>query len=141
MRPAVAFVHSLYAVTIQAMYVQGNNEERSSKHCYYRRTISNTCCECVFVALVIQHAKRMRHIVICGQSGCKKFFHIISQNARFSPGRGGVGGEGGLLNIYFFLFSVRCLSETFLILRRIQRDMITNVNISSCKVPVILVRF
>jgi hypothetical protein len=33
------------------------------------------------------------------------------------------------------------LSEEFLILRRIQRDTITNVHTSSCKVTVILVRF
>jgi hypothetical protein len=32
-------------------------------------------------------------------------------------------------------------SATFLILRRIERDIITNVNRSTCKVPVILVRF
>ena len=35
----------------------------------------------------------------------------------------------------------RLLFETFLILRRSQRDMIINVKTSSCKVPVILVAF
>jgi hypothetical protein len=39
-----------------------------------------------------------------------------------------------------FWFSLQLLSETFLILWRIQRDAITNVRWSSCKVPVILVR-
>ena len=37
--------------------------------------------------------------------------------------------------------SLQLLSETFLILRMIQGDSITNVRISSCQVPVILVRF
>jgi hypothetical protein len=36
---------------------------------------------------------------------------------------------------------VLILSETFLILRRTQRDIIINVHRYSCKVPVILVRF
>jgi len=40
-----------------------------------------------------------------------------------------------------FWFSLQLLSETFFILRRIQRDVIINVHWSSCKVTVILVRF
>jgi len=39
---------------------------------------SITHYECVFVALLIQHAKRLRHIVICGLSGSTVFYHIIS---------------------------------------------------------------
>jgi len=31
--------------------------------------------------------------------------------------------------------------ETFLMLRRVERDMIKNIYVCSCKIPVILVRF
>jgi hypothetical protein len=37
-----------------------------------------TYSQCVFVALAIQHAMRMRHIVICGLSGSTVFFHNVS---------------------------------------------------------------
>jgi hypothetical protein len=42
------------------------------------KSINITCPECVSVALVILHALRMCHIVICGFYGCAKIVHIIS---------------------------------------------------------------
>jgi len=39
--------------------------ECSCKHCCCGRTINITYSERVFVALVIQYAMRMRHIVMC----------------------------------------------------------------------------
>jgi len=39
--------------------------------------------ECVFVAIVMQHALCVRHIVICTLSGSTIIFHIISSMAQF----------------------------------------------------------
>jgi hypothetical protein len=46
------------------MYVQRNSEARSRNHCCRGKAISITYCECVSVAVVIQHAKRMRRIIL-----------------------------------------------------------------------------
>jgi hypothetical protein len=43
--------------------------------------------------------------------------------------------------MFVLIFSATLSSETFLVLRRLQRDIIKIVHRSSCKVPVIIVRF
>jgi hypothetical protein len=47
------------------------------------KAISIIYSECVSVALLIQHAMRMRHIAICSLSGSTSFFHIILYMAGF----------------------------------------------------------
>ena len=42
----------------------------SCNHCYYGKAISITYSDCVFAALGIHHAMRMRHIVVCGLLSC-----------------------------------------------------------------------
>ena len=46
------------------MYMQLNTEGRSHNHCCNGKAVSITCSERVFVALVIQHVKRMQYIIL-----------------------------------------------------------------------------
>jgi len=66
------------------MYIKRKYEVRSFNRCCSGKAISITYSECVFLALGIQHAMHMHHIVICGLSGYATFFHIISQMTQFS---------------------------------------------------------
>ena len=46
------------------LYVERNTEARSGNHCCCGKAINITYSECVFVALGIQHPKRMRHVTL-----------------------------------------------------------------------------
>ena len=53
------------------MFVKRNIDAR-----YRGKAKSITCFVCL--ALVIQHAMRMRHIIVCSLPGSAVFFHVIS---------------------------------------------------------------
>ena len=70
-----------------------------------------------------------------GLSGHTMFFSHLSYMARFLE-------KKGVLKIKMhILISLQILSEIFLNLRRIQRDITINVHRASRKLPIILVRF
>jgi len=110
-----------------------NIEALWRNHCYLGKAVSITYSERVCVAFGIQHAMRMRHSVISDLSGSAVFFHI-SQMARCS--------EKKIIKhkMRILIFSAT-LSQIFVILKKTERDVIRNVHRSSCKVPVINVRF
>ena len=81
--------------------------------------------------LVVHHVKRMRRIIFQSVAFLAvPYFSTLFHKQQDVPEKNNIGQE-----ICFFF-----LSETFLILR-IQRDVFINARTSSCKVPVILVRF
>jgi len=91
------------------MYVQRSSEARRCNYFWSRKTINSTYSERVFVALGIQHSMHV--------SGSKIFLSVISWTAQFSK------ISYWIYNMCFW-FSLQILSEIFLILRRIERDVI-----------------
>jgi hypothetical protein len=128
---------TIHLVTGQAVYVWRNIEASSCNHCCSGKATSVTYAECVFVALGIQYEMHVRHIVICGLFVSTNIFPRCLQKTRFSKRR---KKKKNLKCVLWF--STQRLSETFLILRRTERDMIKkNVYWSLCTLAVILVRF
>ena len=94
-----------------------NTEGLSCSRCCSGKARSVTYSECLFVALVIQHAMRLRHNVTCGPSGFTLFFpHYLINGNEFR--------EKFLNTKCVFWFSLQRLSEICFVLRRTERDMI-----------------
>jgi hypothetical protein len=90
------------------------------------------------VALVIQHAKRMRRIILSSVT-CLAVPYFSTLLHKLHDFRGG----GGKVIEHKMCVSISCttLSETFLVVRRTQRDIMISVHRFLCEVAVILVRF
>jgi len=94
-----------------------------------------TYSECVFQASRYPACKVHTPccIVVCGLSSRTSCSHIMSITTRFPE-------KVSEHTVCVFIFSTS-LSKIFLILRRIEWDIINNVYCASCKEPVIIVRF
>jgi len=98
-------------------------EARSPNHFCSGKAVISTYSECVYVASVIQHAMRMRRIILSSLARpAVQYFSTLSHKRR------DFRGKKYLLNVKCgFWFCLLVLSETFLSLRRIQRDIIINI--------------
>jgi hypothetical protein len=85
-------------------------------------------------ALIIQHAVRMRRMILSSVA-CLTLPHFSTLRHNRHDFRKKVIEY----KLCVLIFST-AFSEIFLILRRIRRDIIINVHVSLSKVPVILVR-
>jgi len=90
----------------------------------------------VSVAFIIKHAKRM-HLIVLPSVACTTLECFSTLHHKQNEFRGKKVNEHAIL----FLFSLEVLSETFLTLRRSERDIINNVHKCLRNVAIILVRF
>jgi len=126
--------HKLNKAGGNVLYVYRNVESRSCNHCYGGKTISITYCECVSVALVMQHAMRMRPAVISGLSDCTIFFSTLSH--KWHDFRKRVTEY----KMCVVIFSATFVWKSFHFKKNLEKYD-KNGYWTPCKVPVILVRF
>jgi len=110
-------------LTRKKMYVQPNTEALSCNHCCRGKSRSITHFECMFIGLLYPACNM--HVPYC---------HLWSTPLHFMfphyLKNGTIFGKETLLNTKcVFWFSLLQLSEAFLILRRIERDMMKNVQV------------
>ena len=111
-------------ITRQTMFVWRNIDTRLCNHCCSGKAVGITHSECVLAVLVIQHAMRMNHIVVCGLPPPLQYFSTFSHKRH--DFRGGGGGNYRTQNVCFDFLCIFCL-KTFLVIWRPERDMIKNV--------------
>jgi len=116
--------HQIQYSTRQAMYVRCNNVARSCHHCCSGKETS------------LRYPATNGHATYCHLSPAPLYY--IFPNFLIN----GTIFERNFLNKKCgFWFSLQLLYQTFLILRRNERDMIKGIHWSSCKSSVILVGF
>jgi hypothetical protein len=102
-----------------------NTKARSPNYCCVGKAIIITYSECMSGALVIQHAKRMRRIILSSVVCLAlPYFSTLSHQRHYFR-------KKGIEHKMCVLIFSTTMSETFPILRRIQRDIIMNVHTSS----------
>jgi len=103
-----------------------NIKARSRNHYCREKTIRITYSQCVSVTLVIKHAKRMR-LIILSSVACLALPYFATLSHKEHDCRKRVTGYK------ICVFCLEILSENFLILRTIQRDIVTNIHPSYCR--------
>jgi hypothetical protein len=98
----------------QARYKYVTFEARSRDHFCTVKAINVKYYEYVFVALVIQHAMRMRGVVVWNMSGSTEIFQITSKTARFSSTKLCISH---ILLWFFSVSNVQLLLSELLLLR------------------------
>jgi hypothetical protein len=124
----------LYSSTRQTVCVKRNFQACSCNQCWSGKALSIAYSECVCSLGYLACNVLMLYCHLCSAYLYNIFIRYLIH--------GNILKKKKALNVkHEFCFSQQRSFETFPILRKKERDMIKSVHRSSCKVPVILVRF